>query len=427
MKVIKTDDRDFNTFIASRRAKTSTVTDDIEKTVKMILNDVRQQGDSALLSYTEKFDGHTDITVTQEIIQNACDQLKPDILSSLQLSFKRIEAFHRKQIQNSWIHTDEQGEILGQVVRPIHRVGIYVPGGKAVYPSSVLMNAIPARVAGVEEIIMVTPGSPSGIHPLLCAAAQLCGITKIFKIGGAQAVAALAYGTATIPKVDKIVGPGNIYVATAKRFVFGEVDIDMIAGPSEILIISDGSGPAEWVAADMLSQAEHDEMASSVLITTNETFARKVEAEINLQVKELPKREIAHKSIATYGAIIIANSLQEAVALTNDIAPEHLELYVERPWDLLPDIKNAGAVFMGHITPEPVGDYIAGPNHVLPTGGTARFFSPLSVDDFVKKISLISYNQNALHCVGDDVMRLARSEELEAHARSIQKRLKDIR
>jgi len=286
------------------------------------------------------------------------------------------------------------------------------------------MNALPAKVAGVNEIMMVTPASAEGINPALLVAADMCGVKKVFQIGGAQAVAALAYGTKTVPKVDKIVGPGNIYVATAKKLVFGVVDIDMIAGPSEILIISDGSGSPEWVAADMLSQAEHDEMASSILITTDETFAQAVEKEVEEQLQQLPKKEIARQSIEDNGAAIIAESLNEAISLANGFAPEHLELFVENPWDILPDIQNAGAVFLGYTTPEPVGDYIAGPNHVLPTGGTARFFSPLSVDDFVKKTSLISFTPKALSAVGDDVIRLARSEELDAHARTIEKRLK---
>jgi histidinol dehydrogenase len=303
-------------------------------------------------------------------------------------------------------------------------VGIYVPGGKAVYPSSVLMNAIPARVAGVDEIIMVTPGSKKGINPVLLAAADLCGIRSVFQIGGAQAIAALAYGTALVPKVDKIVGPGNIYVATAKKLVYGDVDIDMIAGPSEILIISDGSGSPACAAADMLSQAEHDELACSILATPDEGFARRVARELATQIKQLAKKIIAARALENYGAIIITRTLEEAVHIANDVAPEHLELAVEHPWELVPQVKNAGAVFLGHYTPEALGDYMAGPNHVLPTGGTARFFSPLSVEDFLKKTSIISFTREALRTVAPDIIRIAQAESLDAHARSVEQRFK---
>lgn len=426
MQVLRTLDKDFKTLFLKFKNRGVKQSEEVESTVKKILNQVKQEGDTALIRLTEKFDGHRKIEVSLEAIQNAHEQVQKDILFSLKLAYQRIESFHCKQLQNSWIQAVREGEILGQIVKPLKQVGIYVPGGKAVYPSTVLMNAIPARVAGVGKIVMVTPGSPLGIDPVILVAADLCGITKIFRIGGAQAVAAMAYGTETVPKVDKIVGPGNIYVATAKKFVFGEVDIDMIAGPSEILIISDGSGSPAWVAADMISQAEHDEMTSSILISTDEAFALNVEKEVSVQLDELPKKEIAEKALNKHGTIIITGSLQEATELSNDVAPEHLELYVQDPWNLLPNIKNAGAIFMGHSTPEAVGDYIAGPNHVLPTGGTARFFSPLSVDDFIKKISLISFTQKSLASIGDDVTKLARSEGLEAHARSVECRLKDI-
>ncbi len=423
MKLLNTKDKSFQSDFAHIRNRAGDVSPDIEAAVRDIIGQVRSEGDEALLRLTEKFDGHRDISVQPDAMRNASAKVEPEILASLKLAHQRIKDFHRKQIQNSWFTTGPDGEILGQIVRPLARVGLYVPGGKAVYPSSVLMNAIPALVAGVQEIVMVCPTPTGEISPLILAAAQLCGITNIFKIGGAQAVAALAYGTPTVPRVDKIVGPGNIYVATAKKLVYGDVDIDMIAGPSEILIISDGTGDPGWVAADMLSQAEHDEMASSILITTDAAFAAKVAAQVQAQVAVLPKKHIAEKSIEQYGAIIVTQSLGEAVSLANDVAPEHLELYVERSWELLGSITNAGAIFMGRHTPEPVGDYIAGPNHVLPTGGTARFYSPLSVDDFIKKTSLVSFSKAALDRLGPDVVRLATAEQLDAHARSVSIRL----
>ena len=424
MKLLNVKDSSFQSDFTHIRNRAGDTSPDIEAAVRDIIGQVRSEGDEALLRLTEKFDGHRDIIVPPDAVRNATAKVEPEILVSLKLAHQRIENFHRKQIQNSWFTTGPDGEILGQIVRPLARVGLYVPGGKAVYPSSVLMNAIPALVAGVQEIVMVCPTPTGEINPLILAAAQLCGITNIFKIGGAQAVAALAYGTPTVPRVDKIVGPGNIYVATAKKLVYGDVDIDMIAGPSEILIISDGTGDPGWVAADMLSQAEHDEMASSILITTDAAFAAKVAAQVQVQLAVLPKKHIAEKSIGQYGAIIVTQSLGEAVSLANDVAPEHLELYVERPWELLGSITNAGAIFMGHYSPEPVGDYIAGPNHVLPTGGTARFYSPLSVDDFIKKTSLVSFTKSALDRLGPDVVRLATAEQLDAHARSVSIRLK---
>jgi histidinol dehydrogenase len=424
MIVLNTQDSNFQSEFSRIRNRTCGTAAGIDAAVRDIIGQVRSEGDAALLRLTEKFDGHRDILVPPEAVNDAVMRVKPGILASLELARWRIEEFHRRQLQNSWFTTGPDGEILGQIVRPLARVGLYVPGGKAVYPSSVLMNAIPALVAGVQDIVMVCPALAGRINPLILVAAQLCGITKIFKIGGAQAVAALAYGTATVPRVDKIVGPGNIYVATAKKLVYGDVDIDMIAGPSEILIISDGTGAPSWVAADMLSQAEHDEMASSVLITTDAAFAGKVAGQVQEQLAELPKKHIAEKSIERYGAIIVAQNLAEAARLANDVAPEHLELYVDRPWDLLGSITNAGAIFMGRHTPEPVGDYIAGPNHVLPTGGTARFYSPLSVDDFIKKTSLVSFTKAALDRLGPDVVRLAAAEELDAHARSVGIRLR---
>ncbi len=424
MNILSTQDKDFQSVFDQIRQRGAAQTGDVEATVRDIIAQVRSRGDEALLDLTEKFDGHRDIRISPDQIDRAASAVDPQLMDSLKLARQRIEQYHQRQRQNSWFDTGANGDILGQIVRPLERVGLYVPGGKAVYPSSVLMNALPAMVAGVAELIIVSPAPCGEMNPLILAAARLCGITEIFKIGGAQAVAALAYGTESVPRVDKIVGPGNIYVATAKKVVYGDVDIDMIAGPSEILIISDGTGDPAWAAADMLSQAEHDELASSILITTDAAFAGQVKERLEQQISELPKKHIAEKSLDRYGAIIVAESLAEAAGLANGVAPEHLELFVDRPWDLLPLIKHAGAVFMGHHTPEPVGDYIAGPNHVLPTGGTARFYSPLSVDDFVKKTSLLSFTPSALDSLGPDVVRLAEAEELVAHARSVSIRLK---
>ena len=401
---------------------------DVEAVVRGILEEVKVNGDRALVHFTEKLDKHKlrikELKIPEQTIQNSCKKADPAVLSSLKKACQRIENFHRRQVQQSWISTEPSGAILGQMVQPLKKVGIYVPGGKALYPSSVLMNAIPARVAGVNEIIMVSPGTKAGINPMLLAAADLCGIKKIYQIGGAQAVAALAYGTASVPKVDKIVGPGNMYVATAKRLVYGAVDIDMVAGPSEILIIADGSGSPANAAADMLSQAEHDEMACALLLTPDEAFARSVAKELATQLKRLQRQQIAARALGHRGAIIITRTISEALQLANEVAPEHLELVVEHPWVLVPQIKNAGAVFLGHYSPEALGDYMAGPNHVLPTGGTARFFSPLSVEDFLKKTSIISFTRDALRAVAPDITRLARAESLDAHARSVEQRLK---
>ena len=423
MKTISTKDKNFQSVIRSIAERGRQLNTAVEPLVHDIITQVRVHGDTALLRLTKKYEGHTKITVAPNMLKQARKKLKKNIYDALELAYRRITVFHRRQLQNSWLQTGSEGEILGQLVRPLERVGIYVPGGKAVYPSSVLMNAIPAIVAGVKEIIMVTPGSSRGIEPVILAAAEMCGISKVFQIGGAQAIAALAYGTAKVPRVDKIVGPGNIYVATAKKLVFGDVAIDMIAGPSEILILSDGSGNPAWAAADMLSQAEHDEMASALLITTDAAFARKVVRELQHQLVRLPKKGIAALSLQRYGAIITARDLHEAAGIANAIAPEHLELFVQDPWKLLPEIDNAGAVFLGYSTPEAVGDYIAGPNHVLPTGGSARFFSLLSVDDFLKKTSIVFFPHQAACAIGRHAAVLARAEELVAHARSVDMRL----
>jgi histidinol dehydrogenase len=399
----------------------------VEETVSEIIAAVRRDGDRALFAYTARFDGLELTSATVEVSaaerQQALAAVSEESLACLRLAAERIERFHRKQKSESWLSTDEEDMLLGQMVRPLERVGIYVPGGKASYPSSVLMNAIPAKVAGVGEIIMVVPMPGGEVNPHVLVAAELAGVDRIFRIGGAQAVAALAYGTESVPRVDKITGPGNIYVATAKKQVFGQVDIDMIAGPSEILVINDGSGDPRHIAADLLSQAEHDELASSVLVTTDGDFAAKVRQAVEEQLATLPRQDIARHSLERFGAIIVAGNLAEAIAFSNRIAPEHLELAVADPFAILTQIRHAGAIFMGHHTPEAAGDYLAGPNHTLPTGGTARFFSPLGVEDFVKKSSIVSLSRAGLQRVGEAVIHLAALEGLDAHGRSVSIRL----
>ena len=401
----------------------------IEETVKEIIEAVRQRGDEAVFELTARFDrlelSAATIEVLPEEIAAARESIDPRSLAVLELAAQRIAAYHQKQKQQTWLSTEEDDVLLGQMVTPLDRVGIYVPGGKAAYPSSVLMNAVPAKVAGVGEIIMTVPMPGGEVNPYVLAAASIAGVDRMFKIGGAQAVAALAYGTASVPRVDKITGPGNIYVATAKKQVFGQVGIDMIAGPSEILVINDGSGNAAHIAADLLSQAEHDELASAVLVTSCEQMAFAVQQEVEKQLQQLQRETIARQSIDAYGAIIVAADLDEAIAFSNRIAPEHLELAVADPFTILPKIRHAGAIFMGHHTPEAAGDYLAGPNHTLPTGGTARFFSPLSVEDFVKKSSIISFSAGGLKRLGKDVVHLAELEGLEAHGRSVSLRLHD--
>ena len=397
---------------------------EVEQVVLDIIADVRKRGDVAVLELTRRFDrleaaSVQELEVTATEIEAAFAKVSADEIASLRLAVKRVSSFHEKQKQQTWLSTEEDDIMLGQKVTPLSRVGIYVPGGKASYPSSVIMNAVPARVAGVGEIIMVAPSPGGEISPHVLVAASLSGVDRIFRIGGAQAVAALAYGTATIPRVDKITGPGNIYVATAKKLVFGQVGIDMIAGPSEILVINDGSGNPAHIAADLLSQAEHDELASSILITTDRAFAEKVAAEVELQLTKLSRETIARASWEKYGAIIVADTLDEVIAFSNRIAPEHLELAVAEPFAILSQITNAGAIFMGHWTPEAAGDYLAGPNHTLPTGGTSRFFSPLSVDDFIKKTSIVYFSKSGLQRLGADIVRIAELEGLEAHGRSV--------
>ena len=400
---------------------------EVEEVVLSIIADVRKRGDEALLEYTRRFDrlecDAAGLEVTQAELDQAVAQVDAKDLAALKLAVERVARFHEKQKQQTWISTEEPDIMVGQKVTPLAKVGIYVPGGKACYPSSVIMNAVPAKVAGVGEIIMVVPAPGGETNPHVLAAARLSGVDRVFRIGGAQAVAALAYGTDNVPKVDKITGPGNIYVATAKKLVFGQVGIDMIAGPSEILVINDGTGNPAHIAADLLSQAEHDELASSVLITTERSFGEQVAAEVERQLKELSREKIARKSWESFGVIIVAGNLEEAIAFSNRIAPEHLELAVENPFEILPLITNAGAIFMGHYTPEASGDYLAGPNHTLPTGGTARFFSPLSVDDFVKKSSIIHFTKAGLERVGRDVVRITELEGLDAHGKSVSIRL----
>ncbi len=403
---------------------------DIGKTVADILADVRKNGDAALLGYTKKFDKAelSSLEVSAEETDAAIASADPALFEVMKKAAKNIEAFHRRQLREGFVINGDDGVILGQRVLPLERVGVYVPGGTASYPSTVLMNCIPAKLAGVRELILITPPAPDGsVSPDILAAAKIGGADRIIKAGGAQAVAALAYGTETVPKVDKIVGPGNAYVAEAKRQVFGQVAIDMIAGPSEILIIADGTANAAFVAADLLSQAEHDAMASAVLVTTSPALAEEVAAEIERQLETLPRREIARRSIDGNGRILLADSPEQAIDLANTLAPEHLELCVEKPFDMLERIRNAGSVFLGNFCPEALGDYFAGPNHTLPTLGTARFSSPLSVDDFIKKTAFTYYTPEALSRVGGDIAYFAEKEGLGAHARSVMIRLEQER
>ena len=401
---------------------------DVEQAVKAILEDVRVRGDAVLLEYAKKFDGASldGLQVSEAEMQAALDKTDSDFLQTLQQAAENIRAFHSRQIHRDFVISKENGVVLGQKYTPIEKAGVYVPGGTASYPSTVLMDVIPAKLAGVSEIVMVTPPSKDGsIAPAILAAAKVAGVTKIFKTGGAQAVAALAYGTQSVPKVDKIVGPGNIYVATAKRLVFGLVDIDMIAGPSEILVLADGSCNPAWVAADMLSQAEHDKLASAVLVTDSRPLALAVQQELEVQIPKLDRAEIARASIDNNGKIIVTDSLKKAVEAANLIAPEHLEVCVDDPFRLLGSIRNAGSIFLGKHAPEALGDYFAGPNHTLPTSGTARFSSPLSVDDFVKKSSFLYYTREALEDVYGRVSDFARREGLQGHAKSVEIRFEE--
>ncbi len=429
IRFLRFSEPDFASIFAGISDRSETVSAETEQIVQAILADVRHRGDAALCEYTARFDQleltPATLEVTPQEVDRAVASLDARTFETLELAARRIAAFHHKQKEETWLSNEEGDVQLGQMVRPLDRVGIYVPGGKAAYPSSVLMNAIPAKVAGVAEVIMVVPMPGGEANPHVLAAARIAGVDRIFKVGGAQAVAALAYGTESVPSVDKITGPGNIYVATAKRLVFGRVDIDMIAGPSEILVINDGTGHPEHIAADLLSQAEHDELASAILITTDEPFGLAVKIALEDQLKQLSRADIARESIDRYGAIILARDLDEAVEFSNQIAPEHLELAVDAPLELLPKIRHAGAIFLGHHTPEAAGDYLAGPNHTLPTGGTARFFSPLGTEDFVKKSSLIGFSEDGLRRLGGAIITIAELEGLEAHAKSVAIRLEE--
>lgn len=394
----------------------------VEDGVAAILRDVRDNGDRAVRAYSEKFDGWVpdSLEISMEEIERIMQDCDPDFLAAMERAAENIRAFHARQKQQSRIDPERNGVLMGQRVRGLHRVGVYVPGGTAAYPSSVLMNVIPAKIAEVGEIVMVTPPGRTGKPDKnILAAAKIAGVDRVFLIGGAQAVAALAYGTESVPKVDKVVGPGNIFVATAKKLLYGTIDIDMIAGPSEILVIADSSARPEYLAADLMSQAEHDRMASAILITPDEALAQATAAEIERQMETLSRREIIRESIDNFGAIIVCESLTEAVDFANELAPEHLEVCCENPLEYIGKLDNAGSVFLGSYSPEPLGDYFAGPNHVLPTSGTARFFSPLSVDDFIKKSSFIYYTKDALLAAADDIIRIAETEELTAHANSI--------
>lgn len=397
---------------------------DFAETVQAIVDDVKDNGDQALFSYTKKFD-KADITaenvkVTQEEIDYAYTQVSPELLDVIRKAKKNIWEYHEKQKQYSWFDSKPNGTLLGQKVTALATVGMYVPGGKAVYPSSVLMNVMPAKVAGVEKIVMTTPCNAEGeVYATTLVAAKEAGVDEIYKAGGAQAIAALAYGTESIPKVDKIVGPGNIFVALAKRAVYGHVSIDSIAGPSEVMVLADETANPRYVAADLLSQAEHDEMASAILVTTSSELAEKVSVQVDEFIEQLSRKEIMRKSVDNYGYILLADNLSDAIDAVNDIASEHLEIVTANPFDVMTRIKNAGAIFIGEYSSEPLGDYFAGPNHVLPTNGTAKFFSPLSVDDFIKKSSIIYYSREALEAVHTDIETFAKAEQLTAHANSI--------
>ncbi len=398
--------------------------DQYQDTVNEILKDVREKGDQAVFQYTKKFDGACltpdTLYVKEDEIKEAYSQVDPELIEVMKRSIANIRSFHEKRLHNSWFTTREDGVILGQRITPLESVGVYVPGGKAAYPSSVLMNIIPAKTAGVKRIVMVTPpGADGRINPATLVAAHLAGATEVCKVGGAQAVAALAYGTESIPKVDKIAGPGNIFVALAKKSVYGHVNIDSVAGPSEIMILADETANPRYVAADLLSQAEHDELASAILVTTSRELAEKVSAQTEEFTAALSRRDIISRSIENYGYILLAETMEDAIDTVNAVASEHLEILTASPFDTMTRVKNAGAIFLGEYSSEPLGDYFAGPNHVLPTNGTAKFFSPLSVDDFVKKSSVISYSREALEEVHEDIIRFAKAEHLTAHANSI--------
>lgn len=420
---IVNNEKDLNEFKAILNERGSVDNNKYLQTVIDILADVKKNGDAAVLEYTKKFDNKDatleNLVATVDEMKEAFNSLDPELQTVLLTSKGRVEAYHKHQLRDTWIKEDNPGEKLGQKITPIRSVGVYVPGGKAAYPSSVIMNVMPAKVAGVKEIIMVTPAVNGEVKKSVLAAAYICGVTKLIKIGGAQAIAALAYGTDIVPKVDKIVGPGNIFVALAKRMVFGTVGIDSIAGPSEILILADDSANPKFAAADLLAQAEHDQLASGVLITTSPTLALEAQKEVENYYNNSVRKAILDSSINNYSRIILVDTMHDAIDLANEIAPEHLEICTNNPFDYLDDIKNAGAIFLGHYTPEALGDYMAGPNHVLPTVKTSRFFSPLGVDDFIKKSSILNFTKEALDKYNDKVVRFAEEEGLQMHAESV--------
>lgn len=431
MRIIKLDESSKKNILNDLLKRSPNNYDNFADSVNAILANVKENGDKALFQYTKDFDkadiNASNIKVTEEEIKEAYDRLEnPELVQVIRRSLKNIKEYHEKQKQYSWFDSKPDGSILGQKVTPLSRVGVYVPGGKAAYPSSVLMNVIPAKVAGVEQIVMVTPPGKDGkVNPNTLVAANEAGVDVIYKVGGAQAIAALAYGTELIAKVDKIVGPGNIYVALAKKAVFGYVSIDSVAGPSEILVLADDTANPRYVAADLLSQAEHDELASAILVTTSEELANKVSEYVDMFVSKLKRKEILQKSLDNYGYILVTDTMQAAIDTANDIASEHLEIVTKNPFDTMTRIKNAGAIFLGENSSEPLGDYFAGPNHVLPTNGTAKFFSPLSVDDFIKKSSIISYSREALEPLSEDIQKFAKAEGLTAHANSIRVRFEE--
>ena len=425
IRIAKADGVSERELINQLKARSGEIDRKVTSAVTDILNNVKQNGDDAVREYTLKFDGHmpSKFEISREEIDSSPDKCDRDFILALYKAADNIRDFHARQKQQSWLEPKQNGVILGQRIRGLKRVGVYVPGGTAAYPSSVLMNVIPAKIAGVKEIVMVTPPQKDGTaNPDILAAAKIAGVDRVFLMGGAQAVAALAYGTQSVPKVDKIVGPGNIFVATAKKLLYGTVDIDMIAGPSEILIVADKSANPKGLAADLMSQAEHDKMASAILLTTSEETANETAKELSRQMQTLERRDIIEQSLNDFGAIIVCKDISEAVDFANELAPEHLELAVENPMEYIGRVDNAGSVFLGHYSPEPLGDYFAGPNHVLPTSGTARFFSPLSVDSFIKKSSFIYYTEPALSEAKDDIIKLAETEGLTAHANSIKVR-----
>jgi histidinol dehydrogenase len=427
VKILKSSDTNFKVEFEQILQRAKCDIKDVSSIVGGIIDEVVTSGDEALQRHIAQFDKWEvdgDLLIDESLLKNAYDNLDKELKDSLHVAYDRIKAFHEKQLPKSWIDYESNGNILGQKVTPVDIAGLYIPGGKAAYPSSLLMNSIPAIVAGVKDIVVTTPTPNNEPNELLLAACYLCNITKVYKVGGASAIAAMAYGTKTIPKVDVITGPGNIFVATAKKLVYGEVNIDMIAGPSEIGILADESANVKYLAMDLLSQAEHDEMASSLLITTSEDIANKTSKQVEEYLKTLSRSEIAQKSIDERGSIIITSSIDEAIELMNRIAPEHLEVMTSSPFELLPKIKHAGAIFLGENTPEPIGDYIAGPNHTLPTGGTAKFYSPLGVENFMKKSSIISFSRAGINEVGKECALLANREGLTAHEESVRLRLK---